>query len=110
MSDAPGRQWDGKFAAWPKEKWDLVRRLRRDGAGWTEIARQIGCNESSIRKVWARRYAGAESIRATPHIAVLFRPTPEMIAARDARYEEPQTLTQVLMGDPPFSQSALARR
>ena len=59
----------------------------------------------------ARDAAMWKALNSNQHRVVNIEPpTDEMIAERDARLAHPQTLTAVLMGDPPRGQSALDRR
>ena len=94
-----------------------VWEMRNSGAGIREIAAALGKTYTQIdyhlRKEYfqtrdRRRYRVVGD-KAAPHPVKRVEAPEQLLAERDARSNEPRTLSQIMFGDPPFSQSALAK-
>lgn len=95
---------------------DIAAALGKSGkAVEQKLARLLMSPETKARRAEMERARYAKRVQdCNPYgnrQIVIFRPTPEMIDARDARSNAgPRDLTGAIAGDPPVGYSALERR
>lgn len=115
---------------WNDAELTKAKQLREQGLEYKEIAEILGRTEKSVESKFTyermtepqrehrralirsyRRNAELEPIAPSSFRAVeQTKASPEAIADRNARLMAPKSLSAWLMGDPPFIQSALAKR
>lgn len=91
---------------WSKENEDKLRRMLDDGVKPPAIAAALKLKISTI-------YSKIQQIRdpiRQHRIEARHNPPARLIEERDRRQREKRSLTQEFMGDPPFQQSALAKK
>jgi DNA-binding CsgD family transcriptional regulator len=113
------------FAEWTAAKWsdsdiEAAVKLQSAGRNYTEIGRVLGRTNGAVRALFRRIYrktrvplVWAPDIKATggrPKNVVISPKMPDKLAIeREARLEEPRTITMEFCGDPEPSRSALKR-
>ena len=105
-------EWRGKGEKWSEADEQMVRRLIREGKKWHEAMYLFPTRtRDALRNKfkWEKNGGAHYSMGNMPRIATQDIPA-YVIADREKRSNEPRTLTMMLCGDPPFSQSALGQR
>jgi hypothetical protein len=97
--------------AWTYEETSEVARLRRLGLSYRAIGQQVGRTGEQVRhkmNCLMGHTRCRQSVRKTVG-ALNFKCPPELLEARERRYEEPRTITMEQFGDPEPTRSALGK-
>lgn len=112
------------------EEIERIRAMRAEGIAWEKIAREFHTTHNTVRRYadpmyqenrlkWEanRRRAQKEKAARIPKVSAgrpMLRmrepPPPGVMEARDRLFAQPQSLSQMLLGDPLTGRSALDRR
>lgn len=99
----------GCLHGWTKEEDDKLKSMRAEKQRWKLVSRELGRPLSTC----AARYRELMQEKIGSRLNVVERPRvipDEVVADAIRRNTEPRDITSEFFGDPPFSQSALAKK
>lgn len=93
---------------WTEIEKEFAEAKIAEGYTYAAIAKMMGRSDAAVRK-WKFRQGERIFKRAKRESANSTDAPPELLADRDARANEPRSLSAIMFGDPPPSRSALGR-